>query len=107
MTELTTGMVVKIAGHVVKYRPASSNQTALIPINYPASISVILLGKSKRQTGVVTYNVSDVSYLSDITTHAVWIVMPLNKHHYFREPLAVLPEQIILPPTGDNTEEES
>lgn len=93
--ELTTGMIVKIAGHVVKYRPANSNQTALIPINYPTPISVILLGKSKRQTGVVAYNASDISYLADITTHTVWIVMPLNKHHYFREPLAVLPEQIL------------
>lgn len=95
MTELTTGMVVKIAGHVIKYRPGGSNKTSLLPINYPTPISVILLGKSKRQTGVVTYNVSDISFLSDITTHAVWIVMPLNKHHYFRELLAVLPEQIL------------
>lgn len=95
MTELIAGAIVKIAGHVVKYRPASSNQTSLLPINYPVPISVILLGKSKRQTGVVTYNHYDVSFLSDITTHTVWIVMPLNKHHYFREPFAVLPEQIL------------
>lgn len=95
MAELTTGAIVKIAGHVVKYRPAGSNQTALLPINYPAPVSVILLGKSKRHTGVLMYSDSDVNYLSDITTHAVWIVMPLNKHHYFREPLAVLPEQIL------------
>lgn len=95
MTELTTGMIVKIAGHVMKYRPAGSRQTSLLPINYHAPISVILLGKSKRHTGTVTYNVSDINFLSDITTHAVWIVMPLNKHHYFRELLAVLPEQIL------------
>lgn len=93
--ELTTGAIVKIAGHVIKYRPAGSGQTSLLPINYLAPISALLLGKSKRQTGVVAYSNSDVSYLSDITTHAVWIVMPLNKHHYFREPLAVLPEQIL------------
>jgi hypothetical protein len=95
--ELATGTIVKIAGRVVKHKPYGSKQTHLLPINYPAPIDALVLGKSKRHTGTLNYGASeyDSNWLSSIVSHTVWIVMPLDKHHRFREPVAVLLEQIV------------
>lgn len=101
MSELTTGDIVQIAGHAVTSRPLG-RQTYLLPYTYSTPVKALVLGKSQRFTGTVTSNVGsygeyDSTSLDDITAHAVWIVMPIDKHSRYRKPIAVLPEQIVLP----------
>lgn len=103
MSELTTGAIVEIAGHAVTSRPLSGRQTHLLPYTYSKPVKALVLGKSQRFTGNLTNDVDDYGeyapsyYLTGIVAHAVWIVMPIDRHDRYRKPIAVLPEQIVLP----------
>lgn len=98
--ELTTGAIVEITGKVVKGKTYGSLQTTLVPFSYSKPVKVLVLGKCHRHTGVLTgghssYDEYEPAYLTSIVTHAVYIVMPIDKHSRYRKPIAVLPEQII------------
>lgn len=96
MTELTTGAIVQITGHVIKHKPFGARETALLKITYSKPIAALILGKSQRQTGKLVYGSGeyDQNYLTDVVSHPVWIVMPIAKRNYFRKPIAILLEQV-------------
>lgn len=98
--EITTGAIIEITGHAVTSRPLSSRQTYLLPYTYAKPVKALVLGKSQRFTGTITgghrsLDDYEPAYLTNIVTHAVYIVMPIDKHSRYRKPIAVLPEQIV------------
>lgn len=89
------GKRVHVKGYVEKYRPVRDNRVTLISVSYPEPREVLVLGKSKRFTGILQSGWDEPSYLSVAESHDVWIVMEIDKNNRFREPFAVLEEQII------------
>lgn len=100
MDTLNPGMTVDITGRVIKIRGKS---TSLFARNLNKRVKVMLLGKGYLYTGTITGGYSAIdeyepAYLTDIKSHAVWMVMPLSGNRY-RKPIPVFEEQICLEPT--------
>lgn len=91
---LSVGDIIKVNGYVKKYQ--TGNQTSLVTRPFSEDKEVLILGKSKRFTGTQHWEYEGPGYLEVAETHNVWIVMEIDKNNRYREPFAVLEEQMIL-----------